>query len=89
MPDEKRMMFYMASGIVALCFVYFFCVTFGTVSAAGMKYADIILGALIGSGFTALISFYFGSSKGSVDKGETIDTQIKNAATVAKDSAKG
>lgn len=81
----KIRMFYAALGILLACIIYFFCITFGTVPESGKRYADIILGALIGSGFTGIISFYYGSSKSSDDKNKTIDTQIQNAVDVAKD----
>jgi hypothetical protein len=86
-PSEKTLMFFFAVFLIVLCFGYFFAVTFGNISDKGARYADLIVGALIGSA-TTILTFYFGSSKGSVDKGETIDTQIKNAADVAKDTAK-
>lgn len=65
---DKRLLIWIAVGIIAACFAYFFAVTFIGVPKGGQRYADLILGALIGSGFTALISFYYGSSKGSDDK---------------------
>lgn len=58
--------------IIATTIIYFFCVTFINIPESGKRYADIILGALIGSGFTTILSFYWGSSKGSSDKNETI-----------------
>jgi len=54
--------------IISLSFVYFFAITFMNMPETGARYADIILGALIGSGFTAILSYFYGSSKGSSDK---------------------
>ena len=85
MPDNKTTMLYIATGIIAVCFAYFFAVTFATISESGKRYVDIILGALIGSGFTALVTFYWGSSKSSDDKTDTINKQIQNAVDVAED----
>lgn len=68
MNNEKKLLLYLAAGVIAVCMVYFFCITFIPVPQSGQRYADLILGALIGSGFTALLSYWFGSSKGSADK---------------------
>lgn len=65
---EKSKLLYFAMGVVSACIVYFFCVTFIPIPTTGQRYSDIILGALIGSGFTAILQFYWGSSKGSQDK---------------------
>lgn len=68
MNTEKKYILQFAVAVVAVCFAYFFCITFIPVPQSGLKYADIILGALIGSGFTLVMQFYLGSSKGSQDK---------------------
>jgi hypothetical protein len=67
---EKRFLLYLATGILCFCALYFCLVTFVPIPTTGQKYADIILGALIGSAFTGILSFYFGSSKSSRDMGE-------------------
>ena len=64
----NKFLLYLAAGILAFCAIYFVMVTFIPIPATGAKYADVILGALISSGFTAILSFYFGSSKSSQDK---------------------
>lgn len=81
MDKEKQIILYLAIGILAFCALYFVLVTFLPVAPSGQKYADIILGALIGSGFTALISFYFGSSKSSQDKGDQLN-KMENKKTI-------
>jgi drug/metabolite transporter (DMT)-like permease len=86
---KNRYVLYLASGVIAVCFIYFFCVTFFNVPDSGSRYADIILGALIGSGFTAIMSWLYGSSKGSADKAATIDKQIDAAILAEKIEAKG
>lgn len=70
--ESKNFLQNFAVLIIIVTLLYFFCVTFIVIPESGKRYADIILGALIGSGFTAIISFYWGSSKGSEDKTETI-----------------
>ncbi len=41
--------------------------------------ANILLGALVSQGLTAIIGFYFGSSSQSKDKDDTINTMVKKA----------
>ncbi len=59
---------YFAIGIVCVCFAYFFCVTFVDIPEDGKRYADLILGFLIGTAFASVINFYWGSSEGSKSK---------------------
>jgi len=58
---------YFAIGIVVVCFVYFFCVTFIDVPERA-RYVDLILGFLIGTALGGIINFYWGSSEGSKNK---------------------
>jgi prepilin signal peptidase PulO-like enzyme (type II secretory pathway) len=78
---KNRFLLYLASGILMVCVAYFFAVTFIPVTPSGQKYADIILGALIGAGFTGMISFYYGSSKSAQDKAETMKTMTKDSVS--------
>jgi len=70
--DAKKQLLYFAIGIVAVCFVYFFCVTFIKIPEGGQRYADLILGFLIGTAVASVLNFYWGSSKGSQDKNDLI-----------------
>jgi len=47
---------------------YLFAITFGTVPTANQRFADTILGILIGTIITTIINFYYGSSQSSKDK---------------------
>ena len=75
--NQKKFIGYLAVGVISMTFVYFFAVTFLPMPETGAKYADIILGALISSGFVAILAFYFGSSKGSADKTEAMQGLAK------------
>lgn len=86
---KNRYVLYLATGVIGVCTIYFFCLTFLPVPESGKRYADIILGALIGSGFTAIMSWLYGSSKGSGDKQATIDKQIDAKIIADKLEAKG
>ena len=70
--DDKKIMLYAALAIVAVCFLYFFLITFLTIPQSVQRYADLILGFLTGGGFGVIMTFYWGSSKGSADKTEAL-----------------
>lgn len=55
---------------------YFFAVTFGTVPASGKDFGNIILGFLLGTAVATIISFFYGSSKSSKDKSDTLSREL-------------
>ena len=68
---QKR--FVLALIIVLFCFIYITAITF----IPGAKTSDFILGALLTTGFSTIVSFFFGSSdnKGKNDIEKSIDKQ--------------
>jgi len=56
--------------------LYFFAITFGTVPASGKDFGNIILGFLLGTAVATIISFFYGSSKSSKDKTDTISKEL-------------
>jgi hypothetical protein len=56
--------------------IYFFAITFGTVPASGKDFGNIILGFLLGTAVATIISFFYGSSKSSKDKTDTMTKEI-------------
>ena len=56
--------------------VYFFAITFGTVPPSGKDFGNIILGFLLGTAVATIISFFYGSSKSSKDKTDTMTKEI-------------
>ena len=56
--------------------VYFFAITFGTVPASGKDFGNIILGFLLGTAVATIISFFYGSSKSSKDKTDTMSKGV-------------
>lgn len=56
---------------------YFAFVTFGEVPQSGTRFADTILGVLIGTVMTGFFNFFFGSSKSSKDKTEAMMKGMK------------
>jgi len=55
---------------------YFFAITFGQVPASGKDFGNIILGFLLGTAVATIISFFYGSSKSSKDKTDTMTKEI-------------
>lgn len=56
--------------------LYFFAITFGTVPASGKDFGNIILGFLLGTAVATIISFFYGSSKSSKDKTDTMSKEL-------------
>jgi hypothetical protein len=56
--------------------VYFFAITFGQVPASGKDFGNIILGFLLGTAVATIISFFYGSSKSSKDKTDTMSKEL-------------
>lgn len=61
-----------ASGWSAFFMVYVAFVTFGPIPPANTRFADTILGFLLGTGASTILSYFFGSSASSKAKDETI-----------------
>lgn len=79
---SKRFAYYFAIGWSCFAAVYFFCVTFGTVAEGGMRFADTILGFLLGTGLAGIFAWLYGSTRRSAQKDET--TQALTRALTSK-----
>jgi hypothetical protein len=55
---------------------YFFAITFGQVPPSGKDFGNIILGFLLGTAVATIISFFYGSSKSSKDKTDTMSKEM-------------
>jgi len=73
----KRFVYYFAAGIVALAFAYMFCVTFYSVPEKNLNTVNVVTGFLLGTALSAIIGFFYGSSKSSSDKQEHINSLMK------------
>lgn len=73
---SKRFVYYLATFWSAFAVIYIFFVTFGTIPANNVRFADTIIGFILGTIIATIINFFFGSSKGSTDKQEMIN-QLK------------
>lgn len=66
----RRWLYWFAVGSILLGFVYVFLVTFVEVPDQNLRFADTVLGVVISLIFAGIYNFFFGSSKGSMDKTE-------------------
>ncbi len=58
--------------------VFITFIVFGDIPEENLRFADLVLGFLFGSALSPILSFYFGSSKSSQHKDETIKAAIQN-----------
>ena len=65
---SKRFIYVYASIVTILTFGYIFMVTLTKIDPANQRIVDTVLGFLLGVSLSAIIQFFFGSSKGSGDK---------------------
>lgn len=69
---SKRFIYNLATACLLFSAVYIFWITFGTIPATNLRFADTILGFLLGTMISTIIYFFFGSSKQNKDKDATI-----------------
>ncbi len=74
-PLDKKLIF-LAFYVMTVIFAYIGAVTFLPVPETGSKYADMAVPFLLGSGFGALIGFYFAGSPANKEKSEIIDRRL-------------
>ncbi len=66
----------MACAIIFVGFLFLFMVTFLTIPETGRDHAKTIVGFILGVGISTLLNYYWGSSKGSAAKSETIAGEL-------------
>jgi len=57
--------------------VYIFAITFGTVPQPNVRFADTIIGFLLGTVIGAIFAFFYGTTVGSAAKNETIKSAVE------------
>lgn len=65
---SKRYVYYLASFWSVVAMIYIFMITFMTIPEANVRFADTVLGFLLGTIIATVIQYFLGSSKGSADK---------------------
>ncbi len=69
---SKRFIYVYAAMVTAFTFAYIFGITWFDVPKENQRIVDTVLGFLLGVSLSAIIQFFFGSSKGSSDKQQKI-----------------
>jgi short subunit fatty acids transporter len=70
---SKRFVYYYSAIWSIVSMTYIFFITFGTIPVANVRFADTILGFLLGTVIATMFNYFLGSSKSSVDKSITIE----------------
>ncbi len=84
---KEKMILIMACAIIGIGFAYLYLVTFFTLPETGKDHAKTIVGFILGVGISTLLNYYWGSSKGSADKSETIDKELGNGTPITSQTA--
>jgi hypothetical protein len=71
---SKRFIYYLAAFWSIFAVVYICAITFAPIPETSVRFADTILGFLLGTIVATILQFFFGSSKSSKDK---TDAMIK------------
>lgn len=66
--DTKKFKFYLASAWSIFAFIYIMCITFLAIPTHNLRFADTIIGFLLGTVIATILNFFFGSSSGSEKK---------------------
>jgi hypothetical protein len=60
--------------------IYIGFITFGEIPERNIRFADTILGFILGTVIATILQFFFGTSQGSRNKDETLAAALKGAA---------
>jgi hypothetical protein len=69
---SKRFVYYFATFWSVTAAAYIAFITFGDIPEANVRFADTILGFILGTIIATIVQFFFGSSMGSKEKEEII-----------------
>lgn len=75
---SKRFIYYFSIFWSLSAVLYIGFITFGTVPEQSVRFADTILGFILGTVIAAIINFFYGSSRSSQKKDDVIAETIKN-----------
>ncbi len=84
---SKRFIYIYSILVTSFTFGYILLITLAKIEKENMRIVDTVLGFLLGVSLSAIIQFFFGSSKGSSDKQQQISTltdQIKELSLKGK-----
>lgn len=81
---SKRFIYVFASGWSLVSAVYVFCITFMPIPDTSIRFADTILGFLLGTIIATIINFFYGSSSSSRNKDTNTENVTKTLLEVIK-----
>jgi hypothetical protein len=74
---SKRFVMYLATFWSLTAVVYIFLITFTNIPELNIRFADTILGFLLGTVVATILNFFLGSSAGSKEKTEALAAELK------------
>ena len=74
---SKRFVYYLASFWSLVAVIYIGMITFMTIPEANVRFADTILGFLLGTVIATIFNFFLGSSQSSKDKTKMLTDSTK------------
>ena len=74
---SKRFIYYFAAFWSVCAVVYIACITFATIPEQNVRFADTILGFLLGTIVATFMNFFYGTSKSSQDKTDKMAEMAK------------
>ncbi len=77
---SKRFVYYMAAGWSIFAVIYINCITFLTIPKDNIRFADTIVGFILGTVIATILNFFYGTSKSSQDKTDKMAEMIQKAA---------
>ena len=69
---SKRFVYYYAIVMTVFTFSYILAITFVPIPESSVRFADTVLGFLLGVGLASIINYFYGSSSGSKSKTEAM-----------------
>lgn len=77
---SKRFVYYFASFWSVMSSLYIGWITFGTIPEANIRFADTCLGFILGTLVASIVTYFFGSTRGSDHKNTTIADLAKKVS---------
>lgn len=74
---SKRFVYYFAAFWSITAAIYIAFITFGDIPESNVRFADTILGFILGTVIATIIQFFFGSSVGSKEKDSALEAMVK------------
>lgn len=75
---SKRFVMYLATFWSLTAVAYIFLITFTNIPELNVRFADTILGFLLGTVVATILNFFLGSSAGSKEKTEALTAELKH-----------